>query len=217
MKKGNESYLATIKGIICGGASNDMACMKYFVERNIAVIFGYGLTESTSVGTFNPIGRTRNYLSVGKPWDGIEMKLDNGEICFKGSSIMLGYYKDTYGTLDVIHDNWLHTGDLGYLDDDGYLYITGRKKNLIILSNGENVSPEELEALLLKNTSIREVLVKEKNDKICAEIYCDVQMQDAIEAYINQVNKSLPYYKQIVLTEYRTEPFERTASGKIKR
>ena len=145
------------------------------------------------------------------------MKLEDGEVCFKGTAVALGYYKDPEGMAEAFRDGWFHTGDLGYLDEDGDLYITGRKKNLIILSNGENVSPEELETLLLKNANIREVVVKEKDDKICAEIYCDVQMQDAIEAYINQVNKSLPYYKQIVLTEYRTEPFERTASGKIKR
>lgn len=112
---------------------------------------------------------------------------------------------------------WLHTGDLGYMDEEGYVYLTGRKKNLIILSSGENVSPEELENLLEANEAVKEVVVKKKNGKICAEIFCEPDCQAALREFVDEVNRGLPLYKRMTLVEFRDTPFERTATGKIKR
>ena len=214
---GHPEVLGEWKSIITGGAKIDDTLADVFVEYGINLIQSYGMSETSGFGVYHYANDTRKYSALGKPGLDTEAKFINGELCLRGPLVMLGYYKNPDATAEVLQDGWMHTGDMGYIGEDGYIYLNGRKKNLIILSNGENVSPEELEALLLKNGSIREVLVKEKNDRICAEIFCDMQERDAIEAYINQMNKSLPYYKQIVLTEYRTEPFERTATGKIRR
>ena len=215
---GHRERMGTLRGFLCGGALMESEKMHVFEQNNILVVPAYGLSETCGTATHNIVNHSHKYTSIGRiTTDVTTIKFEDGELCLKGAAVSPGYYKDPEATAEAIQDGWLHTGDLGYMDEDGYIYITGRKKNLIILASGENVSPEELEALLLKNESIREVLVKEKNDRICAEIFCDMQERDAIEAYINQLNKSLPYYKQIVLTEYRTEPFEKTISGKIKR
>ena len=137
---------------------------------------------------------------------------------------MLGYYKDEEATKRVMEDGWLKTGDLGYLDEDGYLYIIGRKKNLIILSNGENVSPEEIEKELLKSQYIQEIIVREKAGHIHADIYPGElkkeqlkTVSDNIAEEIKNYNYSHSVYNRIVSWSLRETPFEKTVSLKIKR
>jgi long-chain acyl-CoA synthetase len=139
-----------LRYIVCGGAALDIKYVKAFREWGINILNGYGITECSPVVSVN-----RNYYwrdgSVGQVLCGCEVKIaEDKEILIKGDNVMLGYYKDERATKSVLHDGWYHTGDLGYMDKDGFLFITGRKKNLIILSNGENVSPEELEMLIMK-------------------------------------------------------------------
>ena len=155
--------------------------------------------------------------SVGQPISGVEIKIEDGEVCLRGEAMMKGYYKDTIATAQVIQNGWLHTGDLGYLDEDGYLYLTGRKKNLIILASGENINPEEVEVLISQCPEVEEVLVKEKNGRLCAEIFCAIDQQKTVANYISELNKTLALYTRVSLAEYREQPFEKTATGKIKR
>jgi len=156
---------------------------------------------------------------VGKPDDHVQYKLDEtGEICIKGDCVMLGYYKDPEATAEVIDaDGWFHTGDLARMDEEGFYYITGRKKNLIILDSGENVSPEELEKLLGKCADIKECIVKEMGKKIGAVICCEPEKEQAVRTFVTELNRTLPLYKRISAVECTAEPLPRNALGKLLR
>ena len=149
-----------------------------------------------------------------------------GEICVKGPSVMLGYYRMEKETEEAMNGGWFHTGDLGFLDDEGYLTIVGRIKNLIILSNGENISPEELQAKLSQCKAIAEIIVYEKNDRIAAMIYPNpdftpdngMDSKTFIRDFISEYNKTASSVKKINFVFFRDIPFERTpATMKIKR
>ena len=141
-----------------------------------------------------------------------------GELCMRGDSIMLGYYKDPEATAEVIDkDGWFHTGDLARMDEDGYYYLTGRKKNLIILDSGENISPEELEGLVEKCAVVKECLVKELGKKIGVVVYCEQEHQQAVRDHVTEVNRTLPLYKRIGVVEFSNEPLPRNATGKLVR
>ena len=146
--------------IICGGAPLDPSYVKWFRQIGIEVLNGYGITECSPVVAVN-----RNQYhqdgSVGQICRDVDVRIIDGEIAVGGDIVMLGYYKDKRATEAVLRNNYYFTGDLGYIDANGFLYVTGRKKNLIILSNGENVSPEEIEKELSKNPAISEVAVYE--------------------------------------------------------
>jgi acyl-CoA synthetase (AMP-forming)/AMP-acid ligase II len=161
----------------------------------------------------------KHIRAVGKPDDHAEYKLDEtGEICIRGGCVMLGYYKDPEATAEVLDaDGWFHTGDLARVDEDGFYYITGRKKNIIILDNGENVSPEELENLLSKCEAVKECIVREKGKKICAVIYCGEADQQTVRDFITETNRTLPLYKRMSAVEFSTEPLPRTGTGKLLR
>lgn len=217
IKRGQVEKLCGLRALYCGGASVDSDMFQTFADVGISVAQAYGMTEIFGGGTTNTSGRADKIQSVGVPGIGCKLKIEDGEICLKSDAVMLGYYKDEEATAEAIRDGWLHTGDLGYLDEDGFLYLTGRKKNLIILSNGENVSAEELEGELLKNPDIRETVVREKNDRICAEIYCDDDRRETIRNYISEANRGKPFWKRITEVEFREKPFERTGTGKIVR
>lgn len=214
LKKEGAQWIGSIKMIICGAAFVNTDLFEVFAESGITVVQAYGLSEIGGCVTLNMSDKIE---SVGKAGEGVQIEIRNGEVCVKSQSIMLGYYKDVEATKLAIQDGWLYTGDLGYLDAEGYLYLTGRKKNLIILPGGENVSPEELEDLLYKNPYIEEVLVKEVAQKICAEIYSEKDKQNAIKSYIREMNRVLPYYKRIMDVKFKEERFEKTGSDKIKR
>jgi long-chain acyl-CoA synthetase len=202
-----------------------------FKDFGIDIIQGYGCTECSPQITCNPPENNKPG-SVGIILTEMEVKIDNpdenkeGEICARGHNIMLGYYKNEEATKEVIRDGWLHTGDLGYLDEDNYLYVSGRIKNLIILSNGENVSPEELEFKVQACHAVKEVVVYEKNKRIAAQIFVDEEYvipegytdaEDYIRKFIAQINKDTTTYKQISIVEFRKTPFDRTSSQKIQR
>ena len=136
----------------------------------------------------------------------------------RGGDVMLGYYIDPEGTAEVVDaEGWFHTGDLARVDEDGYYFLTGRKKNVIILGSGENVSPEELEKKLALCPAITECIVKEKGQKICAVIYCPEDKQEEVRAFVTEVNRSLTLYKRISAVEFTVEPLPRNALGKLLR
>lgn len=218
IRKGRREKLGRIHSIMVGGAITEPQDLEEMLNNGIFVIIGYGLTETWGNGLKNMIFDDKHLNALGKPQAGVEAKIVDGEICLKGYCVMSGYFQMPEETKETLTEGcWLHTGDLGRMDDDGYIYLTGRKKNLIILDSGENVSPEELENLLSRNLSIQESVVKEKDYKICAEIFCEESCQEQVREYISEMNVRLPLYKRISLIEFRTEPFSKTAFGKIKR
>lgn len=212
--------------IISGGASLGTQYVKEFRSFGIEILNGYGTTECSPCAAVN-----RNFYhkdgTVGIAVPDIDVKIsDSGEVLVKGSIVMQGYYKDDRATKEVLNDGWYKTGDLGYLDDEGFLTLTGRCKNLIILSNGENVSPEELEADFLKYDEVQEVLVYEKNGIIIAEIYLDEEyrkkigeenLQEYFDKICKEINSKRPLYKQVGKVRLRKSEFKKNTSKKILR
>ena len=155
-----------------------------------------------------------------------DVRVVDGEIQVKGPSVMLGYYKKPERTAEAFtEDGYLHTGDLGYIEN-GHIYLVGRKKNLIILSNGENISPEELENKFVDDGIVKEIVVRGEKDTIIAEIYPDEALADAmgitdisaeISKIVDRVNSTMNTDRQIHSFIIREKPFERTSTGKIKR
>lgn len=214
--------------VLCGGAPLDPEVVSGFDDFGIMALAGYGITECAPV-----ISAARDVFhkpnSVGTIIDICEVKIEDpdakgcGEICARGPHVMLGYYHMEEETKEAMRGGWFHTGDIGRIDEDGQLYITGRKKNLIILSNGENVSPEELEAKIQAIPLVEEVVVYGQDEMIKAQIYPD---QDYLEKNnitdpmallseeVEKINKQMPLYKRIEKLSIRKNPFERTSSTK---
>lgn len=214
-----------LKTIVSGGAFLPPELVSEFEEYGIQILQGYGMTECSPVISTNLPWKTK-YGSVGKLMPNCEAKVVDGELWVKGSSVMLGYYKMPEETKEALSDGWLHTGDLGYVDEEGYVFLTGRKKNLIILKNGENVSPEELENEISKDPLVKEIIVRETDAVIEAEIFPDLEyakkkrikdvpgrLQEVVDAF----NQGLPAYKKVHSLKVRDEEFEKTPSKKIKR
>ena len=166
--------------------------------------------------------------SIGRPLANVKIRFVNGEIQVQGSSVMQGYYKMPKETEETLAEGWLHTGDKGYIDEDGFLFINGRVKNLIILSNGENISPEEIENKLGLNPLVGEVIVTGENNGLTARIYPDQDVikvkaldeetvQAGLRAMLDEYNRRQPSYRQITGLVVRKNPFHRNATGKIKR
>lgn len=213
--------------IICGGAPLGVQYIKEFRSWGIEILNGYGTTECAPCAAVN-----RNHFhkdgTVGVAVPGVHMNIgEDGEVFIKGPIVMMGYYKDDNATNEVLKDGWYATGDLGFVDEDGFLTLTGRKKNLIILSNGENVSPEELESDFLKYESVQEVLVYERNQMIVVEIYpdtdylkendSDVDVQEYFDRIRSEVNRNRPIYKQVGEILLRDSEFPKNTSKKILR
>lgn len=219
MKRGRVSRLNGLWDLCCSSAALDPRMLLELAQNGFVVNQCYGMTETFGDGILNFTQVEKQMSAVGKPDDHVQYKLDEtGEICIKGDCVMLGYYKDPEATAEVIDaDGWFHTGDLARMDEEGFYYITGRKKNLIILASGENVSPEELEKKLALCPAITECIVKEKSQKICAVICCPEDKQEEVRAFVTEVNRSLPLYKRISAVEFTTEPLPRNALGKLLR
>lgn len=220
-----EAFGGNLRTIVSGGAYLDPDYVEKFAEYGITILQGYGMTECSPVISTNLEWDNRRG-SVGKLLPNCEARIVDDEIQVRGSSVMMGYYKMPQETSETIVDGWLKTGDLGYVDDEGFLYITGRRKNLIILANGENVSPEELENQLGRSELVKEVLVREKDKAIEAEIFPDYDyakkkhvkdVRAKLQEIIDEYNKSMPAYKRIYSLIVRDEEFEKTTSKKIKR
>ena len=194
------------------------------LKDKVGVVNIYGLTESSGTvvelvpGAFGSVGLVASYN---------EMRIENGEILFRGDNIMMGYYKEPKQSAEVVKDGWLYTGDIGEIKD-GCLFIKGRVKNTIILSNGENVNPEELEAKICQNESVDAAYIYEKDGKINAAVLIKSLLENQneqifekqkkeLEIFRKELNKKLPAYQKIWRLEIRRKDFERTSIGKIKR
>ena len=225
--------------IICGGAKLDEDIIKTFDSIGITVLNGYGITECSPLISANR-NEYRKPGSVGTPILACRVKIDDpdengeGEICVKGPNVMLGYYNNPEATAEVFDkDGFFHTGDYGKLDEEGWIYITGRKKNLIILSNGKNVYPEEIEAELQKIEGVTEVVVyagesRVQKDKITivAEIFPDsdlladsgvADLQNYFEGKVKELNARMPSYKAVKRVKIRDVEFQKNTSRKITR
>ncbi len=229
----------SMRMIISGAASLDKEVAKGFNELGIKVIQGYGLTETSPVIAAEN-EKYSKYGSVGFPMRNVEVKIIDkdekgiGEIIAKGPNVMLGYYQNEEATKEVLKDGWFYTGDLGYFDEEGYLFITGRKKNVIVLKNGKKVFPEELEELVNQIDVVKEsmvfgfpkdddvdVSVKIQYDEIVRkEKYPDLsdeEFEKIVWNQIKEINKELPKYKYMKHLILTTEDFIKTTTAKIKR
>lgn len=225
--------------IICGGAKLDEEIIRTFDAIGITILNGYGITECAPLISANR-NRYQKKGSVGLPILACRVKIDSpdengeGEICVKGPNVMLGYYNDPEATAAAFDaEGFFHTGDYGRLDDEGWIYITGRKKNLIILSNGKNVYPEEIEAELQKVPGVAEVVVYEGQGRqlngkqiIVAEIFPDADTlaaagvsdpQSYFESQVAKLNDRMPPYKAVRRVKLRDTEFEKNTSRKIIR
>ncbi|MBQ8401678.1 MAG: AMP-binding protein, partial [Clostridia bacterium] len=242
------AFGGNLKVIVCGGAPLSPQLIRDFDAFGITILEGYGITECAPLVAVNRMGKGRLH-SVGTAVEQCQVRIDTsgndrqeediaeygyptGEICVQGENVMLGYYRNEEATKAVFTDDgWFRTGDIGYMDRDGYIYITGRKKNLIIFSNGKNVYPEEIEEYLSRIPDIQESVVLGRENAqgevvITALIYPDYTrfegkdksgIFDAIKSQITDLNRTLPAFKQIREIEIRDTEFERTTSRKIKR
>lgn len=219
-----KSVLAKLGGnltnIVVGGAALRPEIGEAFEEFGIHMYQGYGLTECAPLVAANYPGNNK-YGSVGQPVSYMKVKIVDQEILVKGDGVMRGYYKNPQATAEAIRDGWFHTGDLGYQDGDGYLYITGRSKNLIILDNGKNIYPEELEGYIMKVPGVKDVMVYDDNGKISALVLPtrpgDNALAKEIKQGIRKINENLPAYKRITGLDYRAQEFPKTTTLKIKR
>ena len=219
IRRGNQEKLNGLWNLSCSSAILDPQILHYLVEHGIYINQCYSMTELAGYGLLNVAQEGEHLRALGKPDGFCEVKLDEtGEICVRGGAVMMGYYKDPEATAEAIDkDGWLHSGDLARVDADGFYYITGRKKNLIILDSGENVSPEELEKLLGKCADIKECIVKEMGKKIGAVICCEPEKEQTVRAFVTELNRTLPLYKRISAVECTAEPLPRNALGKLLR
>ncbi len=209
-----EQFGGDLELVVSGGAPITQKYMDGLSDIGIQVLNGYGITECSPVIAVN---RNRYFRrnSVGLPIKCCKVKIIDGEICAKGPNIMIGYYNDEAATRQALENGWFRTGDLGHIDQDGFLYITGRRKNLIILSNGENISPEELEDKIQGIAYVNEVIVYAESGNIVAEIFGE--NEDGIREGIRKMNQELPIYKRIQKIRFRDTEFEKTNTKKIKR
>ena len=215
--KGKRERLNGLRMLTCGAAMFDPAMLQDLMDRGFFIAQMYGLTETCGDGAWNSSQEEKYLTSVGHVDDSCQYKLEDGELCMRGDPVMLGYYKDPEATAEVLDaEGWFHTGDIARVEPDGYMYLTGRKKNVIILGSGENVSPEELEKLLAPCAAIRECRVCERNQRICAVVCCDPDQQDAVRDFVTKVNRTLPLYKHMVV-EFSAQPLPRNAAGKLLR
>ena len=217
--RGRKKRLGELWVPICSSAMFDPQVMLDMATNGMFVVQTYGATETCGDGIINYAQDAKHIGAVGQGNDYLDYKLEpDGELCIRGDSIMLGYYKDPEATAAVIDkDGWFHTGDLARVDEDGYYYITGRKKNLIILNSGENVSPEELEGMVEKCPVVQECIVKELGKKIGVVVYCEKEHQQTVRDFVTQVNRTIPLYKRIGVVEFSETPLPRNAAGKLVR
>lgn len=224
-KVAKAAFGGNLKTICSGGAYLDPEYIDRFADYGITILQGYGMTECSPVISTN-LAWDNKKGSVGKLLPNCEAKVVDDELWVRGSSVMMGYYKMPEETAETLEDGWLKTGDLGYVDEDRFVYITGRKKNLIILANGENVSPEEIENELCQKDLVKEILVREKERVIEAEIFPDYEyakkkhirdIKENLQQIIDAFNEKMPVYKRIHSLIVREKEFEKTTAKKIKR
>lgn len=233
-----------LRYVISGASAIDPEAIEGFKNFGIVAVQGYGMTEAAPViSAENP--QFMRVGSIGKALPGIEVRIDEpneegvGELIARGPNVMEGYYENFEETAKVIKDGWLHTGDLAYMDNDGFLFIRGRKKNVIVLKNGKNIYPEELEVLIANLPYVEESMVygqprhkdgDHKDLAICAKIVYNTEYMkenyglldhDEIEKVVKKdiatINDELPAYKQMLRIIVTDEPMIKTTTGKVKR
>ena len=221
-----------VRMIACGGAELDQRIFNYLDSVGLNIYQGYGLTESSPILTIRGMF-VKSKIGVGRPLNGVELKINRpdstgvGEIIAKAPQVMLGYYEDKEATKAVLKKGWLYTGDLGKIGADGNLEIVGRKKNVIIASNGKNVYPEELETLINYSDIVKESIVssvkKMSNIQIVAtivpeeKILNDKSLDKRLKLLIDSINAELPEYKRVNKFIIKREEFQKTTTLKIKR
>ena len=233
----HKTFGGRMKKMVCGGAPIRPEIGEFFDDIGINLVNGYGITECSPLVTVNR-DNFNNFNTAGVKLPCIDIKIDNvnedgnGEICVKGDTVMLGYYKNEAETQKAIIDGWFYTGDYGHINENEQLVITGRKKNLIVLNNGKNIYPEEIENYIYSIPYVNEVVVYAvKNEdgeesSLCAEAFLNdeklnelniLKPLEHLKKDISAVCKMLPSYKQIQKIILRTTEFDKTTSKKIKR
>lgn len=225
----HEVFGGNLKKIICGGAPIRPEISEFFDSIGILLTGGYGITECSPVVCTNTEEKN-SYDTAGRKLECVDWKIDEpdengiGEICVKGETVMKGYYKNPEKTSEVIIDGWFHTGDLGYINKDEELVITGRKKNLIVLNNGKNIYPEEIEGYIMSVDYIEEVVVRGiKNEHgqetgLLAEVYSQSETDESkVLTDVQAALSELPGYKNVSKVILRDEPFDKTTTNKVKR
>jgi long-chain acyl-CoA synthetase len=243
-KEVHHKFGGHIRCFIAGGAAPDPAVAKGLRELGFNFVQGYGLTETSPILTLNQIDNFKDD-AAGFPLPGVELRINNpdsdgvGEVWAKGPNVMLGFYKNEKATAEVFEDGWFKTGDEGFIDGDGMLHISGRKKNVIISKSGKNVFPEEIEDVLHRSPYVLESLVYGEEDPkqdeiIAAQIVVDAEafvelseskgvqitdtlINDVIAQEVKIANKALAPHKQIKKFYIRDQEFEKTTTQKIKR
>ena len=242
-KKLHASLGGRLRFFMFGGAALNEDVEVFLRDAQISYSTGYGMTETSPIMTINPFGRVK-VGSCGQPIPGIEMsihELDSqtgvGEIIIRGPIVMQGYYKNPEATREAfLESGWLKTGDLGYFDPEGFLFIKGRSKNVIIGSSGENIYPEIIEQRLMQSPYIQEVVVFENEGRLIAKAYLDYDVldhefernklddaqslkltEDILETVRQEINRQLPTFSQISKILEHPEPFEKTPTNKVKR
>ena len=237
----HEKFGGSLRILISGGAAVDPAVAKGFRELGITFLQGYGLTESSPIITCN---RNKAFKddAAGLPVPSVDVKIaEDGEVLARGPNIMRGYYNNPEATREAVVDDWLHTGDLGYIDEDGFLHILGRKKSVIVTPGGKKVYPEEVEAEILKSRYILECLVWGDGDghpteepEVCAIVVPNIEtfvneglekagavdvakVEEILRREVKERCQNLAPFKRVTKLTIRNEEFEKTTTRKIKR
>ncbi|MBQ3784324.1 MAG: AMP-binding protein [Lachnospiraceae bacterium] len=212
-KFGGELY-----SMIVGGAALREEVEEGLNQVGFSMYQGYGLTENSPVVCTNSSTMGTKAGSIGQLLPETKIRFDEGELLISGPSVMLGYYENPEATKETLDGEWLRTGDLGYQDKEGFIFLTGRKKNVIILDNGKNIFPEELEEHLSVIEGVKDVMVYEHQGKICAQflLYPGTERRKVTEA-VKEYNETMPTYKKITGVNFRTTEFPKTTTLKIKR
>ncbi len=243
-KKLIETFGGRVRFFGIGGAALSPFVEQFLIEAEFPYIIGYGLTETAPLIAGGSLldGKIK-VKSTGTPFYGVEVKIKDknpqtgkGEIITKSPSVMLGYYKDEEKSKEVMEDGWFLTGDLGYIDDEGFLFISGRSKNVIIGSGGENIYPEQIEAIINQNEAVLDSLVMEQDSKLIARIHLDYELIDKmfkanketdakvrediatfLEKMRSNVNSQISSFSRMTKFLEQIEPFVKTPTKKIKR
>ena len=234
----------SLRMVVSGASALDSAVIRGYQDMGVEVVQGYGMTESAPViAAENLFNRSPGSIGLGTP--GMDVQIANpdeegvGEIIVKSPSVMMGYYQDEAETAKVLKDGWLYTGDLAYLDGNGYIHITGRSKNVIVLKNGKNVYPEEIETIIAELPYVKENIVfgevrregaDDKDEVLVAKIVydedimkdkygavTDTQIRETAERDIDRINSNMPKYKHVHRLILQKEEMAKTTTGKVKR